>query len=359
MTTDSVLPSTRIWLRRYTKLVAVATLCLIFLGGQVKSHEAGLAVPDWPTTYGQNMFLYPIQDWVGNIFHEHFHRVFAASVGLLCIVLAVWMAVVERRPWARWLGVAALALVIVQGLFGGLTVWLLLPAWVSTTHALLAQAFFLLTLFVAYIYTRERDRRLTASTDSGRWIGARPAVLVMVLVYAQLLVGALMRHTESALAIPDFPTMAGGWSPLLDGSSLAWVNAWRADRAFETGIDLADVTLGQMWVHLAHRAGAMFVLLATLYAVIAAYRTRNERPEIWRSAAVLAALVAFQIGLGIATILTQRVPIVASLHVVTGAATLGWSGLMALRAMPLRLRSHTAQKSPNDAALIAAREVRA
>ena len=101
MEPGSTQPSERVWLRRYTKLVAVTTLCLIFLGGQVKSHEAGLAVPDWPTTYGQNMFLYPVSQWVGNIFHEHFHRVFAAGVGVLCIGLAVWMAAIERRRWAR------------------------------------------------------------------------------------------------------------------------------------------------------------------------------------------------------------------------------------------------------------------
>jgi cytochrome c oxidase assembly protein subunit 15 len=359
MTSNSTLPSTRVWLRRYTKLVAAATLCLIFLGGQVKSHEAGLAVPDWPETYGYNMFLYPLEFWVGNIFHEHFHRVFAASVGLLCIVLAVWMAVVERRPWARWLGAAALMMVIIQGLFGGLTVKLLLLWWVSTTHALLAQTFFLLTLFIAYAYSRERDRRVTNPAGPGSWVGARPALIVMALVYLQLLVGALMRHTESALAIPDFPTMAGGWSPFFDTSSLNWVNAWRGDRAFETGVNLGDVTLAQLWIHFAHRAGAILVSIATLYALIAAYRARAERPEIWRSAAVLAALVVFQISLGIATILTERVPVIASLHVVTGAATLGWSGLMALRAMPLHLRAGAVRDASADAAPIAAHEVRA
>ncbi len=359
MEQNTTQPSDRVWLRRYTKLVAGATLCLIFLGGQVKSHEAGLAVPDWPETYGYNMFLYPVEFWVGNIFHEHFHRLFAASVGMLCIVLAGWIAKVERRPWARWLGVAALGMVIVQGLFGGLTVRLLLPAWVSTTHALLAQTFFLLTLFIAYLYTRERDLRVSAEAgDAGSWASARPALIVMALVYVQLLAGALMRHTESALAIPDFPTMAGGWLPWFDQASLAWVNAWRADYTFETGQALGDVTLGQLWVHFAHRAGATLVLAATVYSMVAAYRARTARPQLWTSALVLGALVAGQIALGVTTVLTQRIPVIASLHVVIGAATLGWAGLLALRAMPLHLNER-APDTAADIAGIAAREIRA
>lgn len=353
-------PSERVWLRRYTKLVAAATLCLIFLGGQVKSHEAGLAVPDWPTTFGQNMFLYPVSQWVGNIYHEHFHRLFASGVGVLCIGLAVWMGAVERRSWARWLGAGALALVIVQGLFGGLTVYLLLPTWVSTTHALLAQTFFLLTLFIAYAYTIERDRRARSGEDGGSWANARPAMIVMALVYVQLLAGALMRHTESGLALPDFPTMAGGWRPWFDTTSLAWVNAWRADHSFETGRTLDAVTLGQLWIHFAHRVGAVLVVAGTLYAMIAAYRRRSARPQCWRTAIALGALVAVQAALGVTTVLTQKVPVIASLHVVTGAAILGCAGLLALRTMPLSLRAaHSAGTVEMESRTLAAREANA
>jgi cytochrome c oxidase assembly protein subunit 15 len=341
-------------------LVTGATLCLIFLGGQVKSHEAGLAVPDWPTTYGQNMFLYPISQWVGNIFHEHLHRVFAASVGALCIGLALWMGVVERRSWARWLGAAALGMVILQGMLGGLTVYLLLPAWVSTSHALLAQTFFLLTLFIAYAYTAERARRVEREDAGACWADARPALLVMSLVYVQLLAGALMRHTESGLAIPDFPAMAGGWIPWFDGRSVAWVNAWRADYSFETGETLGAVTLGQLWIHFAHRAGALLVFAGTVYTMVCAYRRRAVRPQVWRSALVLGGLVAVQIGLGVTTVLTHKVPVIASLHVATGAATLGWAGLLALRAMPVRLRGVApAAREDAGARAMPAREVRA
>jgi protoheme IX farnesyltransferase len=326
----------RPWFRRFTKLLAGATLCLIFLGAQVKSHDAGLAVPDWPTTYGYNPFLYPVDKWVGGIFHEHLHRIVASGIGFLSIILAVWMARVERRSWARWLGVAALGMVIIQGMFGGLTVWLLLPAWVSTTHALLAQTFFLLTLFIAYSQSQERRAREEAG-DAGSWRDARPALIVLALVYVQLLAGALMRHTEAGLAIPDFPTMAGGWLPLFNAQSLAWVNAWRADFSFETGQTLDPVTLPQMWIHLAHRAGAVLVTLGALYAAWRAWKRQDEAPAVFRTAFVLVALVAVQIGLGIVTVLSHRVPVIASLHLVTGAATLGCVGLLALRAMPLRL----------------------
>ncbi len=329
----------RPWFRRFTLLVAAATLCLIFLGGQVKSHEAGLAVPDWPTTYGQNMLLYPLDKWVGGIFHEHLHRVFAAAVGFLCIILAAWMAMAEPRRWARWLGVAALGMVIVQGLFGGLTVYLLLPTWVSTTHALLAQTFFLLTLFIAYSQSRERRAREKSTQDEGSWRDAAPALLVLGLVYVQLLAGALMRHTESGLALPDFPAMAGGWKPWFDADSLAWVNAWRADYRFETGQALGPVTLGQLWVHFAHRAGAVLVALGALYAAWRAWARQDAAPAVFRTAFVLVALVACQVALGIVTVLSHKIPLITSLHVVTGAATLGCTCLLALRAMPLRLRS--------------------
>lgn len=348
----------RAWLRPYTKLLVLATLCLIFLGGQVKSHEAGLAVPDWPTTYGQNMFLFPLHDWVGNIFHEHLHRVVAASVGMLCIGLAIWMGIRERRPWARWLGCAALGLVIVQGLFGGLTVRLLLPAWVSSTHAVLAQTFFLLVIFIAYTQSRERRRREDEAGDAGSWPMARPALIVTGLVYVQLILGALMRHTESGLAIPDFPKMAGRWIPWFTQDSVAWVNQWRLDYGFETGKFLDDVTLAQLWIHFAHRMGALLIVVGLGYAAWRAFTVRRTAPRVWQSMLVLIALVVCQIALGITTVLTHKAPVIASLHVATGAATLGWSWLLALRAMPLHVRVEDAEVAEVPARA-AVREVKA
>ncbi len=99
------------------------------------STGSGLAVPDWPTTYGWSMFTFPLDKMVGGIRYEHGHRLIASSVGMLTIVLTVWLWFVERRRWLRRLGVAALAAVCAQGLLGGLTVLFFLPAPISIAHA--------------------------------------------------------------------------------------------------------------------------------------------------------------------------------------------------------------------------------
>src|ERR1043165_1879407 len=95
------------WLHRFAMLTALATVVLIGIGGLVTSHEAGMAVPDWPTSYGYNMFLFPISKWIGGIFYEHTHRLAASAVGVLTTILAVWLWIKEERRWVRWLGVAA------------------------------------------------------------------------------------------------------------------------------------------------------------------------------------------------------------------------------------------------------------
>src|SRR5436309_1267472 len=107
------------WLNRFALLTALATLCLIAIGGLVTSHDAGMAVPDWPTTYGYNMFFFPFSYWVGGIFYEHSHRLFASFVGLLTTILAAWLWVKESRRWLRWMGVLAFFAVVLQGLLGG------------------------------------------------------------------------------------------------------------------------------------------------------------------------------------------------------------------------------------------------
>src|ERR687888_1557018 len=109
-----------IWPHRLAVVLACATFPLLFIGGLVTSNSAGLAVPDWPTTFGYNMFLYPWSKMIGNIFYEHSHRLIAAAVGLLTIALALVFWLGERRQWLRWLGGVALLLVILQGIIGGL-----------------------------------------------------------------------------------------------------------------------------------------------------------------------------------------------------------------------------------------------
>src|SRR6476659_10187446 len=126
-------------LHRFATLVAGCTVLLVLAGSLVTSTGSGLSVPDWPTSYGWNMFAFPPSKWVGGILYEHSHRLIASTVGFLTIILAVWTWRVDPRPWVRTLGFAALGAVILQGLLGGITVLLKLPPAVSIGHAGLAQ----------------------------------------------------------------------------------------------------------------------------------------------------------------------------------------------------------------------------
>src|SRR6185436_8368454 len=129
-------------------LTAIATFPLIFMGGLVTSHQAGMSVPDWPNSYGYNMFLFPPRLWIGGILYEHTHRLMGTVVGMLSIVLTVVAWRVERRPWVRWLAMGVLGAVIFQGILGGLrVVWVKLD--LAIVHACFAQAFFCLATFTA------------------------------------------------------------------------------------------------------------------------------------------------------------------------------------------------------------------
>src|SRR5438045_8571574 len=129
-------------------LTAAATFPVIFMGGLVTSNGAGMSVPDWPNSYGYNMFLFPPRLWTGGILYEHTHRLYAASVvGPLCIVTCIWGWLVEKRRWVRWLGTGLLAFVILQGILGGLRV-VLVKLDLAIVHACLAQAFFCLAALV-------------------------------------------------------------------------------------------------------------------------------------------------------------------------------------------------------------------
>src|SRR5262245_14599160 len=143
---------------------AAATFCLIWVGGLVTSHGAGLAVPDWPTTYGYNMFFFPIQKWVGGIFYEHSHRLVASLVGLMTVGLAVWLTLVDKRRWLRGLGWLAVLAVLLQGLLGGLRVTALKDA-IGIFHAVLAQLFFVLVCLIA-LFTSRRWRQASVENFS-------------------------------------------------------------------------------------------------------------------------------------------------------------------------------------------------
>lgn len=338
------------WLRRFALVLCFATLALIFFGGQVKSHEAGLSVPDWPLTYGENPVTFGISKWTGGIFHEHFHRLFAGVVALATVALAICLYLKENRVWLVALGFAAVLAVLFQALLGGLTVWYHLPVLVSSSHAILAQSFFLITLIIWYGLSGERKQRVDVIAG-GQAESVTPlkvgALVLIALVYGQLFLGAVMRHTESGLAVYDFPTTAGSWIPKVNEDALLDINHWRFENTDSLGAQLPDVTQGQVLIHLAHRGGAIVVTMAIAVLAILAYKRRATHPALWRTALWLCGAVSLQITLGAFTIWTIKHPYVTSVHVVTGAGILGLSTLLALRAWPL---SPQATPSKSEAA---------
>src|SRR5205807_1871564 len=140
------------WLNRFAWLTAVATLFLICSGGMVTSKGVGLAVPDWPTTFGYNMFLFPVSKWIGGVLFEHTHRLIASTVGFLTIILAIWLWRIEDRQSVKTLGLIAVAGVILQGILGGLRVTMLKDQ-IGIFHACLAQAFLGLIVLIAIVTT--------------------------------------------------------------------------------------------------------------------------------------------------------------------------------------------------------------
>jgi cytochrome c oxidase assembly protein subunit 15 len=300
-------PSFDAWRHRFGVATAAATLLLIFVGGLVTSTGSGLSVPDWPLSYG--MLMPPM---VGGVFYEHGHRMVASFVGFLTLVLAAWTAWAEPRRGVRGLAWAALAAVIAQGVLGGLTVIYLLPTPVSVAHACLAQTFFCITIALACGTSREWLSAPAAVADPAGLRGA--ALLATVVVFGQLLVGAVMRHVGAGLAIPDFPLAFGRLVPPLgDGAVL---------------------------VHFTHRVGALLVLAAVVRLYVCAHRAGD--PRFQRLATALVLLVLFQVGLGAAAVLTLKAVTPTTVHVATGAAILGGCWLTTLRAFRL-LRAGEAQ----------------
>ena len=176
-------------LHRYATATAVATFFLLVAGALVTSNDAGLAVPDWPLSYGS--FFPPM---IGGIFYEHGHRVVATFVGILTIGLALWLWRADSRPWVRRLGWLALAAVVAQGLLGALTVKFLLPPSVSVAHASLAQIFFCITVALAIFTSRWWQSDLTPIEDSGTPSLKSLALWTVAAVFLQLILGAAFRH---------------------------------------------------------------------------------------------------------------------------------------------------------------------
>lgn len=272
-------------------MLACWTFLLIIAGALVTSNDAGLSVPDWPTSFGS---LYKIPKLVGGVKFEHTHRMIAQVAGLLTIILAVWMWRVEKRRWLRYLAIAALGTVIAQGILGGLTVLFFLPPPISSAHAALAQTFFCLAVAMA-IFTGQKwiEEQPRMEFDQRRPSLFTLTLLSIFVLYVQLVLGAMFRH-----------------------HGLSW------------------------WPHVAHAVVVSFVLAWTAVRALTAY-TNVE--AIRRPAITMLSLVIAQLCLGFTAFLTRvswghdavqpELPMVISTvtHVAVGALLLATTVVLAIQ----------------------------
>ena len=366
-------------LRRFALITAGATFVLVWIGGLVTSHEAGMAVPDWPTTYGYNMFFFPISKWMGGIFYEHTHRLVASGVGFLTTILALWHYGWTCRRLLRWggiflimaglvalfldppppasharedimlsaigllafasalvwpnsspapkklrtLAVIAFFAVVVQGVLGGLRVTMLKDQ-IGIFHATLAQLFFVLVSAIALFHTEFWHELPQHEETDAR--GLRYLFLgTSLLILCQLILGATMRHQHAGLAIPDFPAAYGKLWPATDPASLQKYNDLR------TGVqDLGYITAFQVILQMVHRMVAGLILLSVATCAWLARRQFGSRHRLSRLTLGWTLLIVTQVFLGAATIWTGKSADIATAHVACGALSLVTGAMISL-----------------------------
>lgn len=288
------------WRAGLARIAALATLLLVAVGGLVTSWEAGLAVVDWPNSFGYNMFLYPLSRMTGGIYYEHAHRLFGALVGLTTVCLTAHLWRVEPRRWIRWLAVAASVLVVFQGILGGLRVTggftmsqvpeAMRPSVeLALAHGVLGQIFLSLLMAIA-AFTSLSWPTAAAAPERGaaldRWLSKG---LVAVLI-VQLVLGAAVRHMNSGVAL--------------------------------------HVTLAMVATGLGVGAGFRAMAIHT------------DRAVLRRTGAALLAIFPLQLVLGVLALVTTSVAgsagqpgwadvLIATAHQLTGAILLGLSVLLA------------------------------
>lgn len=385
----------------------LATLPLIFMGGLVTTKGAGMSVPDWPNTYGYNMFLFPPSLWIGGIFYEHTHRLLGTLVGLLAVgtvlaafgparhqavrtisgvvavasllataaflavkistnawgpapvdasafaralphlfsgfasltILAALVCFVRSRDdrrWVRLLALAVLASVCVQGIKGGLRVDLV-SIELAIAHGIFAQVILCLMAGLVF-FTSPRYAALPDLSADPRAPHGRKAMVAAFaacgVILCQLVVGALMRHTGSGLAIPDLPLAYGHVLPPTTPEGLAAANAYRVSLE-ETA--LKPVTLPQIWLHFGHRVGAIVVSAALLHLAVKLLARLSFRRELRRAGFLLIGLLLAQVSLGLATVYFRKPADVTTVHHTLGALILMLTFLVALRTRRLFL----------------------
>jgi heme a synthase len=185
------------WLHRYATFVAFCTFLLIIAGALVTGNDAGLSVPDWPTSFGS----FRMPRMVGGVKFEHGHRMIAGAVGILTIILAIWLWRRDTRRWLRWVGFAAVMAVLAQALLGGITVLFFLPVAISTAHATLGQIFFCLAaslaMFTGADWRWDEAKMEDSSSPSLQFLTTITTGVILV----QLILGAVYRHSKDGTTI--------------------------------------------------------------------------------------------------------------------------------------------------------------
>jgi cytochrome c oxidase assembly protein subunit 15 len=206
------------WHHRIAIFIACVTFLVIVAGALVTSEDAGLSVPDWPTSYGHLIKLPP---WVGGIVYEHSHRMIAWFTGMCTIVIAFWTWLVDRRRWMKYLAVGALGTIIAQGILGGMTVLHFLPPAVSTAHAVVGQTFFCICIVIALCTGRSWVEQIPPPlVDHGH-----PKLIILcwysiLILYVQLIFGGMFRHHGMS------------WAPhVINALSVALILTWTSVRA--------------------------------------------------------------------------------------------------------------------------------
>jgi heme A synthase len=298
--------------RRAFTVTVVWTLVLLFLGSVVHATHSSLACPDWPTCFGTM-----VPEMTGGVFWEHLHRLVAGGLLLMwgLTTWIVWKELRRERPWVFKACLAGIGLLLVQSAFGGITVLFKLPTAVSTTHLALAFLFLCLATVLASWtgWSRGADELSPEVALGVRRLGLAAAILV----FAQSVLGALVRHTQAGMACPDAPLCLGRVVPPLDNPLVA--------------------------IHFAHRVTALIAAVFVIW--LAAWTTRAGAPRAVRAWASWAAvLILIQIALGFISVLTGLAVVPVSLHTLVAASTLavlvhvttlGW----AARATPATQRS--------------------
>lgn len=317
--TGSDQDSVELFLKILTKFLCVTTFGLIFAGAMVTSTDSGLAVPDWPLSYGM---LFP--PMVGGVLYEHGHRMVASFVGLLTLIVLILTLWKVRDKLRRRLATVAFILVCLQGMLGGMTVLLGLPLLVSVGHSLLGQTFLLVTVALVFYYHQANCGEIEkVKMLSGKLILSFLNFFLIIL-YLQNFLGALVRHTHSALAIYDVPLNLGRFVPSWwKEETVNRVNQW----LFERGYDAVEGW--QIGLHYAHRIGAICIIIGVLYLIYRCLCEMSQQVKIFRLIVLLVGLILFQIFLGLATVSTGTNAVLSSFHVLGGASLL---------ALTLRLR---------------------